>query len=108
MGILPFGFDKETAMILGEVLHAAGYQVFVCNETESFSRTLHMRGRSIDVVVLFLSTKNRFCSAEIEMVTRCRNVSGTKPMLLCVPDRYYGARFELDLERTGARVAYIS
>jgi hypothetical protein len=66
-----------------------------------------MQGQRIDLVVLFLSVANRFCSTELKALKAYHSKYGPQPMLLCVLDRYRGPHFELDLEQEGARVAYV-
>jgi hypothetical protein len=105
--ILPYGFNDRDAIALGTLLHGQGHQLHVCCGSESFCRTLHMRGHRIDLLVLYLSAENRFCSTELKAIKDYRAKYGPKPALLCVPDLYRGPQFELDLEQKGARVAYV-
>lgn len=106
-GILPFGFDEQTGVCLSGLLYARGHRVYVCASTESFLSTLHLRGKQIDLLVLYLSAANRYCSSELAAVNNYRGMYDPKPMLLCVLDMYRGTRFELELEQKGARVAYV-
>jgi hypothetical protein len=66
-----------------------------------------MRGLKIDLIVLYLSAANRFCSTELKAIRDYHARCGARPALLCVPDMYRGPHFELDLEQKGARVAYV-
>lgn len=101
-------FDDETAAQLIQLLQRARHRV-----TQLSAATFDHGPRAIgqvacDLIILDVSSDDRATRALLTEALRHRAECGPRPMLLCVTRADRGPRYEFDLERKGARLAYVS
>jgi DNA-binding response OmpR family regulator len=105
--ILLVKFDKVTVERLAEFLQRRGHCITTHSGDESLAQTLRGYSRGFDLVILDVACDEAVTRKHIAAVRAIREKRGPRPMLLCVSWVYRGPRFELELERQGARVVYV-
>jgi DNA-binding response OmpR family regulator len=103
--IVVSNFAEAPAARLADLLRLRGNRVLVCDHTQSISRSIG--STDVDLIILDVSKDDAHVRERLAEVRHCRERRGIKPLLLCVSMIYRGARFELDLERKGARFLYV-
>jgi hypothetical protein len=107
--VLLADFAEAPAARLAELLRARGNSALMGAEDHGLSEHHGPTGTSVDLIILGSSKGDSHVRNRIaEVHRRCRDRYGMKPPLLCVSTAYRGARFELDIERAGARIVYMS
>lgn len=106
--ILLVKINEFEARRLTEFLIVRGHRVTVFEPTQSLVRLLGELGQNLDLVILDVSLQGPEAGRYLEELKLYRAAHGPRPMILCVSHVYRGPRFELDLERQGARVVYVS
>lgn len=101
-------FDAEIAAQLIRLLQRNRHSA-----TQLPAATFDLDGSTIgqvscDLIILDVSCDDRATRALLTEALRRRAECGPRPMLLCVTRAYRGPRYEFDLERKGARLAYVS
>lgn len=101
-------FDAETAVQLIQLLQRNRHSASLL-PTGSFKGDPRVIRRiPCDLIIIDVTSHVQTARALLGEVIRRRAKGGPRPMLLCVARTYRGPRFELDLERKGARLAYVS
>jgi DNA-binding response OmpR family regulator len=101
-------FDAETAAQLIQLLQRNRHSATQL-PTAAFDLDGSTIGQvSCDLIILDVSCDDCATRAVLTEILRRRAESGLRPMLLCVTRAYRGPRYECDLERKGARLAYVS
>jgi hypothetical protein len=62
---------------------------------------------SLDLIIIDISSEDSAARNLLTNLLRLRIETGMRPMVLCIFRAYRGAQFEYELERRGARVAYL-
>ncbi len=105
--ILLVQFDEAWEARLAETLRQRGHSVTTHCREECVSEHLSELGHEIELVILDVSKGDDETWSIVAEIRQYRTQYGPKPMLLCVSRVYRGPRFELELERKGARVVYV-
>jgi DNA-binding response OmpR family regulator len=100
-------FDQVTGERLAEFLGYRGYRAAIHSGDQPLLQILQKHPRGFDLVILDVSCDDAVTRKHIAAVRARREQYGLRPMLLCVSRVYRGPRFELELEREGARVVYV-
>lgn len=100
-------FDPRSAITVAQLFRGRRHRVMVCDADQSLAPVLKRRDTSPDLVVLDVSTDDQNTRKYLEEIKRFRAQHGPRPMLLCVSGIYRGPRFELELEKRGARLVYV-
>jgi hypothetical protein len=101
-------FDAETAAQLIQLLQRNRHSATLLPTNTSGHGPQAIGQVSCDLIILDVSRDDRATRALLIEALRRRAESGPRPMLLCVTRAYRGPRYEFDLERKGARIAYVS
>lgn len=104
--VLLLNFDPILAPRLADSLARLGHRVTVHTGHEALSMKLR-RESSFDLAILDVSESSTSVRRNLIELQTYRAGHGVRPMVLCVSRVYRGPRFELELERKGARVAYV-
>ena len=100
-------FEPPLAERLVHLLAARGHHVTIhAHGGLPLSEGLRM-SEGFDLVLLDVSSDSAALREHLAALRNHRAKHGPRPMLLCVSRGYRGAYFELNLERKGARVAYV-
>lgn len=101
-------FDAESGAQLVQLLKRNRHSATLLPATapDDVERTISRA--TCDLILLDVSCDDRPTHALLGEIVRRRAELGLRPMLLCVARVYRGPRFELDLERKGARLAYVA
>jgi DNA-binding response OmpR family regulator len=104
--ILLVNFDEEQARRMAAFLRTERQQVCVAPATENVSQTVR-RICGIDLVILDASHREKYARDLLNGIASYRARNGPRPMVLCISRVYRGPRFQLDVERKGARLIYV-
>jgi hypothetical protein len=105
--ILLVNFDKTSEERLTEIFRQKGHYTSIYRRVEPLAAHVSKAGQDIDLVVFDVSGNDRETLKQLGDMRRYRAQHGHRPMVLCVFRVYRGPRFELELERKGARVVYV-
>jgi hypothetical protein len=105
--ILLVNFDEERALRLAAFLRTERYEVRINLEAEKFPQMLKRHVCEIDLVILDASHREKYVRYLLTEIASYRARNGPRPMVLCISRVYRGPRFQLDLERKGARLVYV-
>ena len=105
--ILLVNFDDRSGPRLAAFLRAERAEVGVASEREPFARMLKRKGAPIDLIILDASRQEKHLCKVLNEIAAYQVRNGPRPMVLCISRVYRGPRFELDLERKGARLLYV-
>ena len=101
------GIERVAANQLSSLLRQHGHCVAICERQDALSEPAFMRNSSIDLIIVDVSESENAVRAYLEQRDRMNNRDQDKPMLLCVSRVFRGARFQLEVERKGARLIYV-
>lgn len=101
-------FDAEAAEQLDQLLRRNRHYTTQLPTFKSDREIRAIAQISCDLIILDVSKDDRISRAILTEILRRRAEPCLRPMLLCVSRAYRGPRFEYDLERKGARLAYVS
>ncbi len=105
--ILLGGFDGPTATQLASLLRSGSHRIQICGELQLCVDVVRDHRTAVDLVIVD-ATSSPALIGECLRVLRCQNAGkGPKIRLLCVSRAYHGPRFEIDIEREGARLVYV-
>lgn len=104
--VLLVNFEKVQAARLAAFLRIERHEVHIAEPVESTRQTL--RGvATFDLVIVDASHREQYVRDITASIGAYRARNGPRPAVLCVCRSYRGPRFELDLEKKGARVIYV-
>jgi hypothetical protein len=104
--ILLVNFEEEQAARLAAFLHIERHEI--CSEDSSLALGQFIRHiAEFDLVIVDASHREQFVRDVVSGIATQRERNGPRPGVLCICRTYRGPRFELDLERKGARVVYV-
>lgn len=92
---------------LTELLEHKGHRVQICEGAQQITSRFNSREHSPDLAIIDVTVndrESRMCLMQIKII---RARYGPRPALLCISKVYRGPQFELELERKGARIAYV-
>jgi len=72
-----------------------------------FARMLRQYGSEIDLVIVDASYSEKYALDLLTEMASYRKRNGPCPAALCISRVYRGPRFELEVERKGARLLYV-
>ena len=98
--------DKEQATRIEAFLRLEKHDVIRCNILEA-REALEQSLSSRDVAILDVTTDNREIRLALAQIRKYRTHDGPAPMILCISRVKHGPRFELELEKWGARLVYV-
>jgi hypothetical protein len=106
--ILLAGFGTEAAASLATLLEARRHTVEVCGGIAQSCRLIEQANTAIDLIILEVSLYRTpsfmLAIKSIKSHLGCFSL----PIVLCVSTIFRGAQFEIELERQGARLVYLS
>ena len=105
--VLLVNFDETFEGQVMETLHRRGFLVSIYRRGERLAERLAKVGQEVDLVILDVSHDDQDTQDCFAEILQYRAQHGPRPMLLCASHVYRGPRFELALERKGARVVYV-
>ena len=106
--ILLLKFDEKVGRRLADLLQLRGHQVAIHLGDCSSLDVLLDHSQGIDLVIIEVSSADSLTRQYVGAVRAYREAHRPCPMLLCVSRFYRGAQFQLQLERDGGRVIYVS
>jgi len=104
--ILLVNFEIGQGLRLATFLRVERHDVRVAESSVASLRG-PQRVTDFDLVIVDASLREQSVRDLVTEIATQRASSGPRPMVLCICRCYRGARFELDLERRGARVVYV-
>jgi hypothetical protein len=105
--ILLMNFDEEPTLRLAAFLRAETHEVLIALPTQSYFGWVRGHGEDADLVIIDVSHREKFFWPLLEDISIYRSEQGENPVVLCISRIYRGPRFELDIERKGARLLYV-
>jgi DNA-binding response OmpR family regulator len=99
-------FDPKLAERLASLLASQGHRISICTGFKAL-RQLLRKSPGFDLAIVDVSFDTPTAGVQLAELQAYRVQHGPRPMLLCVSRVYRGPQFELELERKGARVAYV-
>jgi len=104
--ILLIKFEEATAQRLAAVFEVRRHRVRTYDGPFAPYESLEAEGQ--DLIVLDVSADDADVTKCLTELQRYRAAHGPRPMILCASRVYRGPRFELDLEKRGARLVYFT
>lgn len=104
--ILLANFMEESGTRLAAFLRIERHEVHMADQAQPLAQMLRLV-REFDLVIIDASQREHYVRDLVNHIAKHRAQSGPRPMMLCVCRIYRGPRFELDLEKRGARVIYV-
>jgi hypothetical protein len=104
--MLLIGFNEALKRELSGFLQARRHNVLICTDDQPLAHMLRIHGEDIDTAIVDVSLADTAWREALAEITRYRNKHGVRPGILCVSTVYRGPRFELEIERKGARLVY--
>ncbi|SRR5260370_6041649 len=105
--ILLINFDDQLSARLAAFLRTQRHDVCVAIEDRNFSQIFKQYVLRADLLIVDVSHREKYVRDLLRKIALHRARKGPRPMVLCISRVYRGPRFELDLERKGARLLYV-
>jgi DNA-binding response OmpR family regulator len=105
--ILLCNFDDEWTQSLTELFQRDHHQVVICASAQSVVSSLERTTERYELLVLDVSVDHENVMKLMKQIKRFRLQRGAQLKVLCVSRGYQGPRFELELEKEGARLVYV-
>ena len=104
--ILLVNFDDEQASRLAAFLRAGTQEICIADSSLPLGHVIR-HVAEFDLVIMEASHREKLVRDVMSGIAIERSKYGPRPMVICVCRIYRGPRFELDLEKQGARVVYV-
>jgi len=105
--ILLLSPDEPSARDLALFLEKKSHRVSVHCERRAFIDSPKQDLSSVDIVILDMSANRPDDWNALDCVCKWAGTIDSKLMTLCLSRVYRGPKFELDVERRGARLVYV-
>jgi hypothetical protein len=104
--ILLIGQDRIDQENLASKLRARSHAVIVADYCHLPSADWDIRMSSVEIAVFDVTRLDDDCKGQLRRICQQPRHDGLPVLVLCYTRAYRGARFELEIERLGARFVY--
>ena len=104
--ILLIGSERVDQENLASTLRKHGHEVLVADNSRQLITDWNARLSSVELVVFDITHLNDDSGRQLRSICQLSRPDGFPVLVLCVSRSYRDPRFELDIERLGARFVY--
>jgi hypothetical protein len=104
--VLLIGSDRTYRENLASTLRARGHSVMVADWCRLPSADWNARMSAVEIAVFDVTQIDDVSRSQLCRICQCPRQDGFPVLVLCYSRAYRGPRFELDIERLGARFVY--
>ena len=104
--ILLVGSERADQDNLASTLQNRGHDVILADDHRRSLTNWNAHMSSVEIVVFDVTNLNYDSKRRLRSICQLSRPDGSPVLVLCISRSYRGPRFELDIERLGARFVY--